>query len=149
MTTLIALAFTAMCAVEASAESSPQEPGQAVEAQSPALPVDDNFAQYQGLIVADVRWPDIPSDVDQKRWVRLIPQQPGKPLDRELIRESIHKLHSSGRFADIRVEAERNPDGKVVLSFFTVPNYFVGSVTVEGVPNRPTAGQVTNASKFQ
>jgi outer membrane protein insertion porin family len=149
LTTLIALAFTAMCAVEASAESSPQEPGQAVEAQSPALPVDDNFAQYQGLIVADVRWPDIPSDVDQKRWVRLIPQQPGKPLDRELIRESIHKLHSSGRFADIRVEAERNPDGKVVLSFFTVPNYFVGSVTVEGVPNRPTAGQVTNASKFQ
>jgi outer membrane protein insertion porin family len=149
LTTLIALAFTAMCAVEASAQSSPQEPGQSLEAQSPAMPVDDTFAPYQGLIVADIRWPDIPSDVDQKRWLQLIPQQVGKPLDRELIRESIHKLHSSGRFADIRVEAERTPDGKVVLSFFTVPNYFVGSVTVEGVPNRPTAGQVTNASKFQ
>ena len=149
LTTLIALAFTAMCAVEASAQSSPQEQGQSVEAQSPAMPVDDTFAPYQGLIVADIRWPDIPSDVDQKRWLQLIPQQPGKPLDRELIRVSIHKLHSSGRFADIRVEAERTPDGKVVLSFFTVPNYFVGSVTVEGVPNRPTAGQVANASKFQ
>jgi outer membrane protein insertion porin family len=149
LTTLIALAFTAMCAVEASTQSSPQEQGQSVEAQSPAMLVADTFAQYQGLIVADIRWPDIPSDVDQKRWLQLIPQQVGKPLDRELIRESIHKLHSSGRFADIRVEAERTPDGKVVLSFFTVPNYFVGSVTVEGVPNRPTAGQVTNASKFQ
>jgi len=149
LTTLIALAFTAMCAVEASAQSSPQEQDPSVEAQSPAMPVDDTFAPYQGLIVADIRWPDIPSDVDQKRWLQLIPQQVGKPLDRELIRESIHKLHSSGRFADIRVEAERTPDGKVVLSFFTVPNYFVGSVTVEGVPNRPTAGQVTNASKFQ
>jgi len=149
LTTLIALAFTAMCAVEASAQSSSQEQGQSVEAQSPAMPVDDTFAPYQGLIVADIRWPDIPSDVDQKRWLQLIPQQPGKPLDRELIRVSIHKLHSSGRFADIRVEAERTPDGKVVLSFFTVPNYFVGSVTVEGVPNRPTAGQVANASKFQ
>ena len=149
LTTLIALAFTAMCAVEASAQSSPQEQGQSVEAQSPAMPVDDTFAPYQGLIVADIRWPDVPSDVDQKRWLQLIPQQPGKPLDRELIRVSIHKLHSSGRFADIRVEAERTPDGKVVLSFFTVPNYFVGSVTVEGVPNRPTAGQVANASKFQ
>jgi outer membrane protein insertion porin family len=149
LTTLIALAFTAMCAVEASAQSSSQEQGQSVEAQSPAIPVDDTFAQYQGLIVADIRWPDIPADVDQKRWLQLIPQQVGKPLDRELIRESIHKLHSSGRFADIRVEAERTPEGKVVLSFFTVPNYFVGSVTVEGVPNRPTAGQVANASKFQ
>src|SRR5580693_2644998 len=138
-----------MCAVETSAQSSPQEQGQSVEAQSPAMLADDTFAQYQGLIVADIRWPDIPSDVDQKRWLQLIPQQVGKPLDRELIRESIHKLHSSGRFADIRVEAERTPDGKVVLSLFTVPNYFVGSVTVEGVPNRPTAGQVTNASKFQ
>jgi outer membrane protein insertion porin family len=149
LTTLIALAFTAMCAVEASAQSSPQEQGQSVEAQSRAMPVDDTFAPYQGLIVADIRWPDIPSDVDQKRWLQLIPQHPGKPLDRELIRVSIHKLHSSGRFADIRVEAERTPDGKVVLSFFTVPNYFVGSVTVEGIPNRPTAGQVANASKFQ
>ena len=149
LTTLIALAFTAMCAVEASAVSSSQEQGQSVEAQSPAIPVDDTFAQYQGLTVADIRWPDIPSDVDQKRWLQLIPQQVGKPLDRELIRESVHKLHSSGRFADIRVEAERTPDGKVVLSFFTVPNYFVGSVTVEGTPNRPTTGQVTNASKFQ
>jgi len=55
LTTLIALAFTAMCAVEASAQSSPQEQGQSVEAQSPAMPVDDTFAPYQGLIVADIR----------------------------------------------------------------------------------------------
>jgi outer membrane protein insertion porin family len=107
------------------------------------------MAQYQGLIVAEIRWPDVPSDIDQKRWLALIPQQVGKPLDRELIRESIHKLHQTGRFADIRVEAERTSDGNVSLTFFTAPNYFVGSINVQGVPNRPTAGQVVNASKFQ
>ncbi len=122
---------------------------QSVDTQSPAMPIQDTMAEYQGLTVAGVRWPDIPSEEDQKRWRELIPQQAGKPLDRELIRESIHTLHRTGRFADIRVEAERTPDGKVLLSFFTTPNYFVGSINVEGVPNRPTAGQVVNASKFQ
>jgi outer membrane protein assembly complex protein YaeT len=107
------------------------------------------MAQYQGLTVAEIRWPNVPSEVDQKRWRELIPQKAGEPLDRELIRESIHKLHATGRFADIRVEAERMPDGKVSLSFVTAPNYFVGDIGVEGVPNRPTAGQVVNASKFQ
>ena len=107
------------------------------------------MAQYEGLTVADIRWPDIPSEGDQKHWRALISVQVGKSLDRELVRESIHRLHSTGRFADIRVEAERTADGTVSLSIFTVPNYFVGGVDVEGVPNRPTAGQVVNASKLQ
>ena len=151
LTTLIALALAATCAVEASAGSAPQSG--AIQEQrpsvSPTMPAHDAMAEYQGRAVAEIRWPNIPSEVDQKRWRALLPQQVGESLDRELIRESIHKLHSTGRFADIRVEAEPAPDGKVALSFFTVPNYFVGSVTVEGVPNRPTAGQVVNASKFQ
>jgi outer membrane protein insertion porin family len=150
--TLIALALTAMCAVNASALSSMEMQAtreQSAEAQSPAVLVEDAMAQYQGLTVAEIQWPDIPSAVDQKRWGALISQKVGEPLDRELIRESIHKLHATGRFADIRVEGERTADGKVSLSFITMPNYFVGSVDVRGVPNRPTAGQVVNASKFQ
>jgi outer membrane protein insertion porin family len=151
LTTLIALALTVMSAVEASAGPAPQSEASQDQSQAvaPTMPAHDAMAEYQGLTVAEVRWPNIPSDVDQKRWRALLPQQVGEPLDRELIRESIHKLHSTGRFADIRVEAEPTEDGKVVLSFFTVPNYFVGNVDVEGVPNRPTAGQVVNASKFQ
>jgi outer membrane protein insertion porin family len=150
-TTLIALAVTAMCAVKASAGGmgTTQEQGQSVTAQSPAVAIEDAMAQYRGLTVAEIRWPNIPSAVNQKRWLELIPLQVGKPLDRELIRESIHRLHATGRFADIRVEAERTPDGQVSVSFFTTPNYFVGGIDVEGVPNRPTAGQVVNASKFQ
>jgi len=153
-TTLIALALTAMCAVAASADSfilkgAPQDHGHSAEAQSPTVSVEDPMSQYQGLTVVEIRWPNVPAAVEQKRWRELIVQKAGEPLDRELIRESIHKLHQTGRFADIRVEAERTPDGKVILSFFTTPNYFVGGVEVQGVPNRPTAGQVVNASKFQ
>jgi outer membrane protein insertion porin family len=153
-TTLLALALAAMCAVPASAASfwrgaAEQEQGQAVEAQSPSLPVEDAITPYQGLTVGEIRWPDVPSEVGQKRLRELVPQKAGEPVDRDLIRESIHKLNDTGRFADIRVEAEKTQDGKVSLSFFTAPNYFVGDVDAEGMPNRPTAGQVVNASKFQ
>ena len=150
-TALIALALTAMCAVNAPAESflAAQSEDQAAQPQPPVVPGADAIARYQGLIVAEIHWPDIPAAVDQKRWRELIPQQVGQPLDRELIRESIHKLHQTGRFADIRVEAEPATGGKVILSFFTTPNYFVGSVIVHGAPTRPSAGQIVNASKFQ
>jgi outer membrane protein insertion porin family len=151
---LIALALAAVSAVRASAASpisagGNQDQSQAAGGQASATALDDAMARYQGLIVADIRWPGIPSEIDQKRWRELIPQKAGEPLDRELIRESIHKLHATGRFADIRVEGERTDDGKVYLSFFTAPNYFIGRVDVQGVPNRPTAGQVVNASKLQ
>ncbi len=150
-TALIALALAAMCAVNAPADSFQQTPseGQAAEPQPPVIPSEDAMAKYQGLIVAEIRWPDIPAAVDQKRWRELIPQQQGQPLDRELIQESIHKLHQTGRFADLRVEAEFAPGDQVILSFFTTPNYFVGSVIVHGAPTRPSAGQIANASKFQ
>ncbi len=154
LTSLIALALTALSVAQASAESpvvagGTQDQGQSVETQSPAMPAEDTMARYEGLMVAEIRLPDISSDADQKRWLDLIPQKTGEPLDRELIRESIHALHRTGRFADIRVEGQRTDDGKVDLLFFTTSNYFVGRVNVLGVPNRPTAGQVVNASKLQ
>jgi outer membrane protein insertion porin family len=154
LTFLIALALTARFAVEASASSfgvvgTQQEQSQPVEAQVPLLPVQDSMVEYQGLTVAEIRWPNIASEADQNRLREIIPQKTGQPVDRELIRQSIHEIHATGRFADIHVEGERTEDGKAVLSFFTSPNYFVGDVSVEGVPNRPTAGQVVNASKFQ
>jgi outer membrane protein assembly complex protein YaeT len=154
LTTLIALALTAMCAVKASAgfsslATAEQEQGQPVQAQSPTLPDEDPLAPYQGLTVGEIRWPNAFSEADKKRLDDLILEQAGGPVDRDLIRESIHKLHDTGRFADVRVEAERMQDGKVSLSFVTAPNYFIGDIDVEGVPSRPTAGQVANASKFQ
>src|ERR1700719_4931191 len=107
----MALALTATCASEAASDS-PALPGAEQEQGQTA---GDSMTQYQGLTVEDIRWPSIPSEVDQKRWRDLVPQKAGEPLDRDLIRESIHKLHDTGRFADIRVEGERILDGKIAL----------------------------------
>ena len=108
----------------------------------------DRMAQYEGLTVDRIELPNISADADRNRLLQLIPLKAGQPLTRELVRGSIHELYATGRFADIRVEAERVADNKVVVSIFSSPNYFVGRVTVEGAPKHPTTGQIVNASKL-
>ena len=106
-------------------------------------------ASYQGRIVKEVQFPNVHSDATQQRLRKLLPAQAGAPLDRESIRQSIQRLHATGRFADIRAEAELTSDGQVILSFITQPNFFVASVDAVGLPSRPTKGQVIDAAKLQ
>jgi outer membrane protein insertion porin family len=103
---------------------------------------------YEGLIVQVIKFPDLPS-ASAGRLLDLIPQKAGVPLQRENVRQSIQALHSTGRFADIQVEADHTPDQQVVLTFRTRSNFFVGEIFVEGAPNPPAANQVVNASKLQ
>jgi len=137
-TSLAVLALAVMCAAAAEDAS-----------QGATQPPQDTMSKYDGLIVSQIRWSNISSEADQQRLRQMIPQKEGQPLDRDLIREIIHVLYGTGRFSDIRVEAEAAPDDKVILTIFTSPNYFVGEVRAKGAPRRrPTAGQIVNASKL-
>ena len=147
LTSLMALALVAVSTGEIGARPAESRQNQAGEAQPP-LSATDAMAKYQGLVVGEIRWPHVVSQSDQNNLRQMLPQKQGAPLDRDLIRQSIQALYVTGRFSDIRVEAEKTPDGNVALSFVTTPNYFVGEVLVEGAPRRPTSGQIVNASKF-
>ncbi|MGH9499014.1 MAG: POTRA domain-containing protein [Terriglobales bacterium] len=118
----------------------------AMAPQSP--PTQDNLAKYQGLTVTEILFPAISSTAGQQELRDLLPQKQGQALERDAIRQCIHVLYETGRFADIRAEAEPGPGNNVILSFVTTPNYFVGEVRVEGAPARPTAGKIANASKL-
>ncbi len=79
----------------------------------------------------------------------LIVQRPGEPLDRKKVRASIEALYGTGKFANLQAEAQQAPQGEVTLVFRGTPNYFVGSVTAQGAPKRPTDTQLTDATKLQ
>src|SRR5215470_11799940 len=104
------------------------------------------ISSYEGTKVLSIQLPAIP-EADRDRLARLLPQNAGQPLERDLVRESIRILFATGRFADIQAEAVPSGNG-VVLTFTTSPNYFVGAIAVEGAPARPNTNQVINASKF-
>jgi len=112
------------------------------------LPFVSGLASYQGLTIRALDFPGLSPEA-QERMRQLIAVKVGEPFDRDLLRQSIHTLHATGRFADLRAEAERTVEGEVALSFITDPNYFVGDLRVEGNPSRPTANQIVNASKLQ
>jgi len=114
----------------------------------PVAPQPSAPSSSEGLIVNEISFPDVVFPGEPKTYLDLIPQKVGEPLDRRKVRESIQALHTSGRFADIRAEADRTAEGKVALSFRTTPNYFVGDVRAEGNANHPSAGQIVNASKL-
>jgi len=154
-TTLVALALTA-AAVAAQSPSAEQtaEPGIAPpqenppQSQAPPASVWGGMTAYLGRTVQSIDFPEIPKS-EWAKLLELIPQKAGQPLDRDRIRDSILALHDTGRFGDLRVEAERNTEGNVLLHFVTASNYFVGQINVEGTPAHPAANQVANAAKLQ
>jgi outer membrane protein assembly complex protein YaeT len=127
-------------------------PGRGQSPQSPSTPAPTALSPvtpgYEGLIVSDISFPDVPAPADRENYARMVVQPAGQPLSRGLIRQTVQALYASGRFADIRAEADRTADGKVAVSFHTSPNYFIGDVSTEGNAAYPTAGQVANASKL-
>jgi outer membrane protein insertion porin family len=107
------------------------------------------ISSYAGLTIKDISFPAITDETELKNFRQIIPLQVGQPLDRERLRESIQKLYATGRFGDLRAEAERTEDGQVSVSFVSSANFFVGVITVEGTPGHPSASQAANACKLQ
>lgn len=70
----------------------------------------------------------------------------GAPLDTAAVRTAIQRLFATGRFTDIKVDAEPDPGG-VILHFETRNAWFIGDVAVEGkVGEPPNHGQLSNAT---
>ncbi len=78
----------------------------------------------------------------------LLPQKVNEPLDKYKVRQSVQVLYNTGRFADIQVEALRNADGELALTFVARENFFFGSILSEGSPAHPSDNQLVNASKL-
>ncbi len=127
-----------------------QPPVTAVSSAKPAASAQTSSAilSYQGLPVREIRLSGVRSDVESKVWSQIAQAQ-GQPLDRAKIRQTIKNLYNTGRYTDVAAEAERTSDGGVRLTFVFQPNFFIGAVDVVGAPDRPTASQIANTTKFQ
>ncbi|MCW5964715.1 MAG: BamA/TamA family outer membrane protein [Bryobacterales bacterium] len=83
-----------------------------------------------------------------EEFVELLDIQPGMPLTAELVRGVIQRLYATGRFEQIRIEADLLPTDEVQLRIETEHRWFVGNVTVEGVKAPPNPGELRNATKL-
>lgn len=103
------------------------------------------MSEFEGQTVSAIQLPGIP---DASRLLSMLPQKIAEPLDRDKVRQSIRVLFGTGLFSDIQAEVTPSGSG-VQLTFTSSPNFFIGSLNVEGAPSRPNSNQIINASKFQ
>ena len=74
--------------------------------------------------------------------------KPGARLAMADVRTAIQNLYASGRYEYVEVDAK--PDGVdgVALTFSGRPSSFVRNVTIDGVEEPPSQGQLVNATKL-
>ena len=104
--------------------------------------------RFQGLPVVEISFSPPAQPIPQARLSELIAVRVGAPLDPGQVRASIEALFATGRFADIQVDAARSDSG-VKITFITAENWFIGPVTITGLKEPPSLGQLLNASKLQ
>ena len=73
--------------------------------------------------------------------------QPGPPLDRDALRDSMRTLYATGRYSDITAVAYTVPAG-VRLDFLVHLNAFIGDVRFEGLEEPPSGSQALGALRL-
>lgn len=123
------------------------EPASSPTSATSGVQLSSGLNSLQGLKVAKIQL-NGPGIDDVESLLTILPQKVNEPLDRYKVRQSVQALYNTGRFAEIQVEAQRNPTGEVELAFDARENYFFGSILAEGSPVHPTDSQLVNASKL-
>src|SRR3984893_14819443 len=103
---------------------------------------------YLGLTIVRIELPGVPPE-DAATLLAATPLRIGEPLTREALHDAMQAFFATGRFADIQAEADRTESGGVSLRFLTTANFFVGRLTIEGVPTNPSPNQVASAPRLQ
>ncbi len=101
-----------------------------------------------GQAIVEIRFLPELQPLPEDELAALLPLHVGQPLDPLLVRAAIIKLHATGRYSQVDVYTEDKPGG-VGLRFETKGSWFIGRVTVEGVPEPPNRGQLANATKLE
>jgi outer membrane protein insertion porin family len=105
------------------------------------------LAAWKGLRVEKVDFQGVTFDA-KDALPRMLPQQPGEPLDPAKVTASIRRLFASGLYRDIHVFGRHQGDG-VVLTYVGMPRYFVGRVQIVGVKDERLASLLEYATKLQ
>jgi len=104
-------------------------------------------AGYDGLIISRIGFDPEVQPIPDGELRAILPLREGGAYDSLAVRRSIELLYRTGRYRDIVVHAERT-ENSVSLRFVTTGGFFLGRVTVDGVPEPPNRGQLANATKL-
>lgn len=89
---------------------------------------------------------DVPVNIEN--FSDEIVQKVGEPLDRGKIRDSLKNLFATGRFLELRADAQQKGEGVEVI-FVCRVQFFVGVVKVEGAPRSFEPVSLANTARLR
>jgi outer membrane protein insertion porin family len=118
-------------------------------AAASALRVCAQAQKYEGKRVVTIQFVPTEQPLDASELHAILPLKQGEPLRMADVRAAIERLYATGRYKDIRVEAEPYQQG-VVVKIVTGNSWFIGNVAIAGnISEPPNAGQLENAARLE
>ncbi|MBZ5633575.1 MAG: outer membrane protein assembly factor BamA [Acidobacteriia bacterium] len=120
---------------------------------SPAFGQDTPAARWEGRLISRIEFDPPQQPLPPEELSRLLPLKEGTPLHMEDVHGAIQKLYSTGRFADVSIDANQNDAGQdgqgVALRISTELNYFISGVNIAGESEPPNRSQLITSGKLE
>lgn len=105
-------------------------------------------SELLGLAVAAIRFEPALAEATRASTERAVSLRTGDLLDARSLQKSLKTLFGTGRFEDIQADLTRVPDG-VDVTFLVEPAWFVGDLSVHGMPRPPSERELLNATRLR
>jgi outer membrane protein assembly factor BamA len=107
------------------------------------------YQKYEGRPVVNIRFEPAEQPLEGAELFEMLPLKRDQPLRMSVVRASVERLFATGRYSDIKVDAEPY-NGGVIIKFITTNSWFIGDVSVSGsVNDPPNRGQLANATRLE
>ncbi len=104
---------------------------------------------FEGRTIAQVEFDPANQPLPVDELARLLPFQAGSTLKLADVRAAIQKLYATGRYSDVAISGTLDGAGTVTVRIATQLAYFVSGITIQGVDEPPTKGQLVSATKLE
>ncbi|MGH9647585.1 MAG: POTRA domain-containing protein [Bryobacteraceae bacterium] len=109
-----------------------------------ALGQDTTTARWEGRPISRIEFNPPQQPLPPEELTRLLALKAGRTLRMDDVRDAIQKLYSTGRFADVSIDASQ--DGpNVALTISTELQYFISGVNIAGEREPPNRNQLISA----
>ncbi len=104
--------------------------------------------KYEGRTIQRVEFEPEDQPLTNEELQKRVPFRAGSIFHERELRLALQKLYSSGRYADLAVDAS-DEGGGIALRFVTQRAYFVGRIEVLGAKQPPNESQLVSAAKLR
>src|SRR5579875_2195379 len=110
-------------------------------------PAQDPGVELQGRTITRIVFDPAEQPYPPAALEKILPIHAGDRLELEGVHAAIEKLYATGRYSNVSIDGRA--DGGVVLTVSTEQAYFISGVSIEGVSEPPTRGQLESAAKLE